>query len=310
MNAKPKSQLQQKHWLQKFVDHLKNEKRLSPHTTSSYSRDLEQFFKYCQANQVNRWRDCNAVFIRSFVAAKHRNGLGGRSIQRHIAAVRSFFNYLIREDVLKVNPVIGITAPKAERKLPSPLDVDQVSQLLRHQDTDNPLVIRDLAMLELVYSSGLRLAELVSLNVDDIDFQEATLPIIGKGSKTRVLPVGGVALQKVKQWLAVRGALCDASQRALFVSRRGQRISERTVQQRFKNWGIQKALDSHLHPHRLRHSFASHLLESSGDLRAVQELLGHSDISTTQIYTHLDFQHLADVYDRAHPRARKRRRSE
>jgi integrase/recombinase XerC len=203
-----------------------------------------------------------------------------------------------------------LTAPKAERKLPSPLDVDQVSRLLSDKGVDKPVLIRDLAMMELMYSSGLRLAELISLNIDDVDFQEGTLPVTGKGSKTRVLPVGRYALDSLKRWLSVRDSMCPSpQQRALFVSQRGQRISERNVQERFRQWGIRQAIDSHIHPHRLRHSFASHLLESSGDLRAVQELLGHSDISTTQIYTHLDFQHLAEVYDRAHPRAKKRRQN-
>ena len=299
----------QKQWLQKFLDHLQNERRLSPHTISNYSRDLEQFVRYCDAKAISQWRDCTTLFMRAFVAALFRNGLSGRSIQRHIAALRSFFSYLAREQVVKINPLTGISAPKATRKLPSPLDVDQVSKLLEANGSENPIAIRDLAMLELMYSSGLRLAELVSLNVDDIDLKEGIVPVTGKGSKTRVLPVGKRALESLKLWLSVRNNLCASSQQALFVSQRGQRIAERTVQQRFKQWGIKQAIDSHIHPHRLRHSFASHLLESSGDLRAVQELLGHSDISTTQIYTHLDFQHLAKVYDSAHPRAKKRKKA-
>jgi len=296
--------------LDQFVNHLKNERRLSLHTVSNYSRDLQQFAQYCEEKDVAQWKDCNVFFMRAFIASKHRKGLSGRSIQRHIATIRSFFAYLLRESVVKTNPMIGLSAPKADRKLPSPLDVDQVSRLLDNKETNEPVLIRDMAMMELMYSSGLRLAELVSLNVDDIDFNEGTLPVTGKGSKTRVLPVGRYAIQSIKRWLAVREELCDTSQqRALFVSKRGRRISERNVQERFRLWGIRQAIDSHVHPHRLRHSFASHLLESSGDLRAVQELLGHSDISTTQIYTHLDFQHLAEVYDRAHPRAKKRRTS-
>jgi len=298
---------QQKQWLLSFAKHLKDEKRLSPHTVSNYSRDLDQFVKYCDQQGVNQWRDCNVFFLRSFIATKYRNGLGGRSIQRHLASIRSFFNYLVRESAVKNNPLIGLTAPKSDRKLPSPLDVDQISQLLNHDIADDPMLIRDLAMMELMYSSGLRLAELVSLNLNDIDYKDAVVPVTGKGRKTRIVPVGSVAINRLKQWCAIRGNYCNADEPALFVSQRGSRISTRSVQQRFRNWGIQKALDSHLHPHRLRHSFASHLLESSGDLRAVQELLGHADISTTQIYTHLDYQHLAEVYDRAHPRARKRR---
>ncbi|WP_455366883.1 tyrosine recombinase XerC [Kaarinaea lacus] len=294
--------------LDQFVNHLKNERRLSPHTVSSYARDLQQFAQYCEEKNISQWRECNVFFMRAFVASKYRKGLSGRSIQRHIATVRSFFAYLLREGIVKTNPMVGLTAPKAERKLPSPLDVDQVSRLLNDKSADKPVLIRDLAMMELMYSSGLRLAELISLNIDDVDFREGTLPVTGKGSKTRVLPVGKYALESLKRWLSVRDTLCSSPrERALFVSQRGQRISERNVQERFRQWGIRQAIDSHIHPHRLRHSFASHLLESSGDLRAVQELLGHSDISTTQIYTHLDFQHLAEVYDRAHPRAKKRR---
>jgi len=299
----------QKQWLLNFVKHLEHEKRLSPHTVSNYQRDLELFLKYCETHDIKNWRDCSVYFLRAFIASKYRNGLGGRSIQRHLASIRSFFHYLVRESVVKNNPLIGLSAPKAERKLPNPLDVDQLSQLLNHEESNDPIVIRDLAMLELMYSSGLRLAELVSLDVSDIDLKDAAIPVTGKGNKTRIVPVGKIALERIKQWCSVRGRFCQDKEPALFVSRRGTRIAARSVQQRFKNWGIKKALDSHLHPHRLRHSFASHLLESSGDLRAVQELLGHADISTTQIYTHLDYQHLAEVYDRAHPRARKRRKA-
>lgn len=299
----------QRQWLQHYLDHLKNERRLSSHTISNYSRDLQQLVRYCDNKEITRWRDCSVVFMRGFVATLYRNGLSARSIQRAIAAVRSFFAYLVRETLVKSNPMTGVSAPKVSRKLPAPLDVDQVARLLDERGDENPIMIRDRAMLELTYSSGLRLAELVSLNVDDIDFKEGIVPVVGKGSKARVLPVGKRALDCLRQWLAVRAALCDSSQSALFVSQRGRRIAQRTVQQRFEQWGVQQAVDGRIHPHRLRHSFASHLLESSGDLRAVQELLGHADISTTQIYTHLDFQHLAKVYDRAHPRAKKSKKT-
>lgn len=299
----------QQQWVQQFFDHLRNERRLSPHTLSNYSRDLQRFMRHCEQKDVSRWRDCSAIFMRAFVATLYRTGLSGRSIQRHIASLRSFFSYLARENVVKTNPLTGISAPKAVRKLPSPLDVDQMSKLLQQGQDNSPVAIRDLAMLELMYSSGLRLAELVSLNVEDIDFGEGLVPVTGKGSKTRVLPVGKHALQSLKQWLSVRQSMCSPSQPALFVSKRGRRIAQRTVQQRFRQCGIRQSIDSHVHPHRLRHSFASHLLESSGDLRAVQELLGHADISTTQVYTHLDFQHLAKVYDSAHPRAKKRQKA-
>jgi integrase/recombinase XerC len=298
----------QTQWIASFIDHLNNEKRLSLHTITNYSHDLDQFLQYVEEKDIESWTKCSVHFMRSFIASKFRKGLGGRSIQRHIATVRSFFTYLVREGVLKTNPMVGLGAPKSSRKLPNPLDVDQITQLLIDDNKQStPIIIRDLAMMEVMYSSGLRLAELVSLNVSDMDFKECIVPVTGKGSKTRIVPIGSFAVERLKQWLDVRDQFCGVDENALFVSKRGKRISERSVQERFKQWGIRKSLDSNLHPHRLRHSFASHLLESSGDLRAVQELLGHSDISTTQIYTHLDFQHLAEVYDRAHPRAKKRK---
>jgi len=241
--------------------------------------------------------------MRAYVAARHRKGLGGRSLQRELSAVRSFFNYLRREAEVKTNPVVGVRAPKTARKLPTPLDVDEMGQLL-NVNHDSPLAIRDWAMMELMYSAGLRLAELVSLNVDSIDLADNSVPVSGKGSKTRIVPIGRFAKESLKQWLKERNHMTNPGETALFISSRGTRISARAVQQRMKQWGISQGIDSPVHPHRLRHSFASHLLESSGDLRAVQELLGHADISTTQIYTHIDFQHLAKVYDAAHPRAK------
>jgi len=301
----------QTQWISSFIDHLKNEKRLSHNTIVNYSRDLDYFLQYVEDKEIENWQQCSIFFMRSFIASRFRQGLGGRSIQRHIATIRSFFSYLVREGVLKTNPMVGLSAPKAARKLPNPLDVDQVAHLLSEEKSDpSPIAIRDLAMMELMYSSGLRLSELVSLNVSDLDLKECIVPVTGKGSKTRIVPIGSIAIERLRQWISVRSQLCKDTEKALFVSKRGKRISQRSVQERFRNWGIHKSLDSRLHPHRLRHSFASHLLESSGDLRAVQELLGHSDISTTQIYTHLDFQHLAEVYDRAHPRARKRKNNE
>ncbi len=241
--------------------------------------------------------------MRAYVAARHRKGLGGRSLQRELSAVRSFFNYLHREGEIKNNPVIGVSAPKTSRKLPTPLDVDEMAQLL-NVSRDTPMAVRDWAMMELMYSAGLRLAELVSLNIDSIDLADNSVPVSGKGSKTRIVPIGRFAKESLKQWLKERGQKANPDETALFISSRGTRISTRAVQQRMKQWGITQGIDSPVHPHRLRHSFASHLLESSGDLRAVQELLGHADISTTQIYTHIDFQHLAKVYDAAHPRAK------
>ncbi|NOZ52208.1 MAG: tyrosine recombinase XerC [Gammaproteobacteria bacterium] len=298
----------QKQWLTRFFNHLRNERRLSPHTINNYSLDLRRFVEYCDQNKVTQWNRCTAHTARAFVAHQHRQGLSGRSIQRHIASTRSFFAYLVHEGTLANNPLVGVGAPKARRKLPSPLDVDQVSQLLNCQDKQSPLAIRDNAMMELMYSSGLRLAELVAMNVNDIDFEQALMPVTGKGAKTRILPIGRFALDSLRSWLKVRADLAKPNEPAVFISQHGHRIAGRSVQQRLQQWGVKQGLDSHVHPHRLRHSFASHLLESSGDLRAVQELLGHTDISTTQIYTHLDFQHLSSVYDKAHPRAKRKKR--
>jgi len=300
-------------WQQRYLDHLRLERRLSPHTVSNYQRDLQRLQEYCEASGIDDWRGLDSHHLRAFVARRHRQGLNGRSLQRELSAVRRFFDFLVRESVLKANPAQGINAPRAQKKLPNALDVDQVSRLLQPEQSTSkqadPLQLRDLAMLELMYSSGLRLAELLSLNVGDIDSRDHTVPVTGKGSKTRIVPVGSQAIAALKAWLKVRGQLAQEQEQALFVSQRGGRLSARAVQQRFYQWGIRQGLDSRLHPHRLRHSFASHILESSGDLRAVQELLGHADISTTQIYTHLDFQHLARVYDKAHPRARKKNKA-
>jgi integrase/recombinase XerC len=239
------------------------------------------------------------------VGWRHRAGAGGKTIQRELSALRSLFRYLLREGDVGQSPAQGVRAPKSPRKLPGTLDADQLCALLDHPD-DEPLALRDTAMIELFYSSGLRLAELVSVNLGDIDMDDGTLEVLGKGAKTRRVPVGRHAREAVVHWLKVRPLLAGSGERALFVSQRGNRIHPRTVQQRLQRWALEKGATRNVHPHLLRHSFASHLLESSGDLRAVQELLGHADISTTQVYTHLDFQHLAQVYDKAHPRAKRK----
>jgi integrase/recombinase XerC len=293
--------------LDAFFQYLTSEKRYSPHTIKNYQRDLHHFLDYCQTHDLGRWADVDNHFMRTYVATRHRKGLGGRSLQRELSAIRSFFHFLSREGEVKSNPVTGISAPKTARKLPTPLDVDEMSQLL-NLSHDTPMAMRDWAMMELMYSAGLRLAELVSLNIDSIDLADDSVPVTGKGAKTRIVPIGRFAKQSLQQWLTERSKLANSDETALFVSNRGTRISVRTVQQRMKHWGIVQGVDTPVHPHRLRHSFASHLLESSGDLRAVQELLGHADISTTQIYTHIDFQHLAKVYDAAHPRAKSKRK--
>ncbi|WP_455218284.1 tyrosine recombinase XerC [Kaarinaea lacus] len=292
-------------WIEDFLNHLETERRLSPHTISSYRRDLGSLVDYCHGAGVFDWQSLDAQHVRSWVARRHRQGMGGRSLARALSALRSFLQFLVRENHLRNNVAKGIRAPKAPRKLPEPLDADEMGQLLKASDND-PLTVRDMAMLELMYSSGLRLAELVSLNLGDVDLADGSVPVTGKGGKTRIVPVGRHATRALKDWLAQRSDLAKTGEPALFVSKLGRRITPRAVQQRFRLWGIKQGLDSRVHPHKLRHAFASHLLESSGDLRAVQELLGHADISTTQIYTHLDFQHLAEVYDRAHPRARKK----
>jgi len=290
-----------------FVDHLTTERRLSPLTCETYRRDLMRLLTFCREQNIPSWNQLDTLHIRSFVGLQRRSGQNPSSIQRFLSAVRSFYQFLIREGITVRNPTVSITVPKRSRNLPKVLDVDQVAGLL--DLPKNPSLatgtweIRDLAIMELFYSSGLRLAELVALNLSDIDLQEKLVRVVGKGNKTRIVPVGQMACQAIEQWLGVRSGLVGSEESALFISRRKTRLSTRSVQARLQR----KSLDVPLHPHLFRHSFASHLLESSGDLRAVQELLGHADISTTQIYTHLDFQHLANVYDRAHPRARKKK---
>lgn len=295
-------------WIDRFLSHLQNERRLSPHTLSNYRRDLLAVADYCAVAGVADWSALDAKQVRSYLAARHRQGIGGRSLARALSTLRSFLRYLVREGELKNNVAQGVQAPKAPRKLPEPLDVDEMTRLLSPAEAaDDPLMLRDNAMLELMYSAGLRLAELVSLNVGEIDLLEGSVAVTGKGGKARVVPVGRYACEALVKWQAHRAGLAHENEPALFVSQRGGRLSPRAVQLRFRQRGVQQGLDSRVHPHKLRHAFASHLLESSGDLRAVQELLGHADIATTQIYTHLDFQHLAEVYDRAHPRARKKK---
>jgi integrase/recombinase XerC len=293
-------------WASRFLGHLQQVRRLSPHTVKNYSRDLELIVSWCQQAGLTDWTQLSPHQVRAYVAHRHRSGLSGKSLQRELSTLRSLFRYLQLEGLAENNPGQGIKAPKVKRRLPATLDTDQLANLLDVTD-DNPLSLRDLAMLELFYSSGLRLAELVSVDLHGPDLQDATLKVTGKGGKTRQVPIGRKAVEALKKWMAVRGELAAPDEPAMFVSSRGTRIHPRTIQQRLKQWALQHGASRNIHPHLLRHSFASHLLESSGDLRAVQELLGHADISTTQIYTHLDFQHLANVYDKAHPRARRKK---
>ncbi len=291
--------------LQAFLTHLHAERRASPRTIDAYRRDLMRVQDFCTRRDIADWRQLDVHGVRAMVAEAHRQGLSPRSLQRLLSAVRSLYRYLLREGAVKHDPAAQVSAPRVRRQLPDVLDPDQVGRLLDVRG-ETPLVVRDLAIMELMYSSGLRLAELAALNLMDVDQADALVRVTGKGSRTRVVPVGRKALTVLRQWLKMRGQLAGDAETALFVSRRGGRLSHRAIQQRMASWARRRGLEPRLHPHLLRHAFASHLLESSGDLRAVQELLGHADISTTQIYTHVDFQHLAEVYDRAHPRARRR----
>lgn len=293
-------------WQNRFLNHMQHERRLSPHTIKNYSRDLQLIRSWCTESDLTEWQQLSPHQVRAYVAKRHRSGISGKTIQRELSSLRSLFRYLLREGVTQNNPAQGVKAPKVKRLLPATLDADQLSHLL-DVTADTPLSRRDLAILELFYSSGLRLAELVSVNLCDLDLTSAILEVTGKGNKTRQVPIGRKAVEALQQWITVRGELAKADEPALFVSSRGKRIHPRTIQQRLKQWALKHGASRNIHPHLLRHSFASHLLESSGDLRAVQELLGHADISTTQIYTHLDFQHLANVYDKAHPRARRKK---
>jgi integrase/recombinase XerC len=288
-----------------FLRRLTTERRLSPHTVEAYERDLRALLAFCAREQIASFAALDSFNVRRFAAESHRRGLGPRSVARRLSAVRTFLNYLIETGVLKSNAGVHVQAPKAPKRLPATLDADQVASLLAISG-DDPMTLRDRAILELFYSSGLRLAELVGLNLGDVDAADRTVRVLGKGSKARVVPVGKQALTALADWLAVRTELARAGEPALFVGRRGERVSPRTVQKRVNEWAKRQGTPMGVHPHMLRHSFATHLLESSRNLRAVQELLGHASLSTTQIYTHLDFQHLANVYDQAHPRARKR----
>lgn len=292
-----------------FLHQLATVRRLSENTVAAYRRDLDALLDFMEREGIESVDGLDGWHIRRFAAEHFRQGLSPRSIARRLSAVRSYLGALVREGVLDANVAVNVQAPKPSRRLPAALDADQVSRLLENTGEDI-MTIRDRAMFELIYSAGLRLAELAGLNLDSVDSDDRTVRVIGKGSKARVVPVGQKALTALQQWLLVRPEIGAQGEAALFVSRRGTRLSMRSIQARLGEWSRRQAMPVHVHPHMLRHSFASHLLESSGDLRAVQELLGHSSISTTQVYTHLDFQHLAHVYDSAHPRARRRDTSE
>ena len=314
-------------WLTRFRRYLASERRLSAHTDQSYARDLAALLKFCDRERITDWSALDSTAVRRFAAHSHKAGLAPRSIQRRLSAVRSFFNFLLREAAAETarganrrtrdssrradrrrtrissNPAADVRAPKAARRLPRTLDADQMARLLQLPASTDPLSARDRALMELLYSSGLRLAELVGLDLSSLDLKDAVVQVLGKGRKARIVPVGRLAL---RAWLQERPALARPDENALFVGRNGRRLGARAVQTRVALWARRQGLGVHVHPHLFRHSFASHLLESGGELRGVQELLGHADISTTQIYTHLDFQHLARIYDAAHPRARRK----
>jgi integrase/recombinase XerC len=294
-------------WVERFLHHLSHERRLSPRTIESYGRDLQALLPWLNAREIHNWQQLSQHQVRHYLAERHRKGRSSRSLHRELSSLRSLYRYLMREGVVDANPALGIRAPKVQRKLPATLDADQLAQVLEFDD-DSPTGLRDRAIMELFYSSGLRLAELVALDLKDIDFEERMVEVTGKGAKTRRVPVGRQAREALQRWLKLRGSLAGPNEPALFVGVRGRRINRSTVQKQLNVRALEQNAPRNIHPHMLRHSFASHLLESSGDLRAVQELLGHANISTTQIYTHLDFQHLAEIYDKAHPRARKKKR--
>ncbi|MGM0412560.1 MAG: tyrosine recombinase XerC [Pseudomonadota bacterium] len=294
--------------LERFLDHLARERRLSAATVAAYRRDLTGLMEQLAADGVRRWSEVAPRHVRAWVTARHRKGIGARSLARGLSAARTLFGWLIRERVLTADPAADIRPPKQGRRLPRTLEVDTTQQLLDGtgggEDPADPLLIRDRALFELLYSSGLRLAEVVALDRGQVGADQTVLRVLGKGNKEREVPVGRAARRALAAWLPHRDALAAEDEAALFVGRRGRRLGARSVQQRLRRHATALGLPR-VHPHMLRHAFASHLLESSGDLRAVQQLLGHADITTTQVYTHLDFQHLTEVYDQAHPRARR-----
>jgi integrase/recombinase XerC len=307
-------------WLARFRRYMRSERRLSAHTDSSYARDLHALVRFCDRVGLADWSALDSQHLRTFAAHSHAGGLAPRSIQRRLSAVRSFYAFLLREAPaaaaaaararrraarITANPALEVRAPKAARPLPHTLDADQMARLLEIPAGER-LAARDRAVMELLYSSGLRLAELVGLDVTSLDLKDRLVRVVGKGGKARIVPVGRMAAEALRRWLKERASFARPDEAALFVGRSGRRLGGRAVQIRLVYWARRQGLNVPVHPHLFRHSFASHLLESSGELRGVQELLGHADISTTQIYTHLDFQHLARIYDATHPRARRK----
>lgn len=291
--------------LEAFDDYLRVERNASSATRSGYRRDLDRFVAFLQSESCDDWNRVDSDMVQRFVAREHRRGLSGRSLARSLAAIRALFAWLLREGRAGRDPAADIRPPRTGRALPRTLEVEEIERLVAIPG-DDPLARRDRALLELFYSGGLRLAEIAGLDVSRLDLGEGVARVTGKGRRTRLVPIGRPARAALAAWLQVRGSWAGPDQPALFVTARGARLSRRSIQARVAHWARRLGLPQHVHPHMLRHSFATHLLESSGDLRAVQELLGHADIATTQVYTHLDFGHLAEVYERAHPRARRR----
>ena len=288
---------------EQFELYLKNELRLSIHTLKAYVSDISGLQEFCRANNIT-FLNIKNTELTSYTRHLYTQGLSAKSITRKISSFKSFFQYLVKHNVLRSNPCLGIKAPKAKKSLPKTLNVDEISRLLNVKLT-NHTKIRDHAIFELIYSSGLRVSEVVGLNIEDVAMDDQILTVRGKGNKMRALPFGNVAKAALNKWMDHRIKISSAEDRAIFLSKSGQRLSIRSVQKSIRSWGIKAGINQKLSPHILRHSFATHMLESSKDLRLVQELLGHESLSTTQIYTHLDFDHLSKVYDNAHPRSKK-----
>ncbi|MFT5789547.1 MAG: integrase/recombinase XerC [Shewanella sp.] len=289
-------------WLIDFERYLRTERQVSAYTVRNYLFELKRIEALFSVG--DSWLDLQHESLQAMLAKLHRKGLSPRSLSLTLSSIKQFFDFLLKEQQISINPALNLSAPKQAKPLPKNMDVDSVTHLLEI-DANDPLSYRDKAIMELFYSSGLRLAELAALNVVDIKFSQAQVKVLGKGSKERIVPIGKLALAAIRQWLDIRRDIaCEDD--ALFVTVKGRRLAHRSIQARLAKWGQEQALNVKVHPHKLRHSFATHMLESSADLRAVQELLGHANLSTTQIYTSLDFQHLAKVYDGAHPRAKKR----
>ncbi|MFT6986884.1 MAG: integrase/recombinase XerC [Psychromonas sp.] len=292
--------------IERYLNHIASQRGLSPVTIKNYQRNLAEFVEMLEQKQINNWSDLDSHNVRLMVKQLHQKGIKARSIATKLSALRSFLSHLVQFELLTNNPAKGVAAPKLDKPLPKNISVDDMFQLLNINEKD-PLSIRDQCMMELMYSSGLRLSELVGINLADLKLSEKEIMVTGKGSKQRLLPITDSAVKTLKEWLKIRPDFSVSGEKALFLSKQKNRISVRSVQSRMEKWGLKQALPSHINPHKLRHSFATHMLESSGNLRAVQTLLGHADLATTQVYTHLDFQHLSQVYDQAHPRAKRKK---